>query len=77
MSHSKRRGEAAQGRRDGEARQADRVDAPPAVVVGQGTGDDEERGQDREVAADDVGLALEDTDARGRQLPPDAAAARR
>ena len=67
-----RRREAAQGRRDGEADQADGVDPPPAVVVGQGAGQDEQRGEDREVAADDVGLALEDADERRRQLLPDA-----
>ena len=41
-----------------------RVDAPPAVVVGQRAGQDEQGGQDRQVAADDVGLALEDADER-------------
>ena len=46
----------------------DRVDAPPAVVVGQGTGQDQQGGQRREVSADDVGLALEDADHRRRQL---------
>ena len=55
------------GRR--EPGQADRVDAPPAVVVGQGAGQDEQRGEDRQVAADDVGLALEDADQRRRAAP--------
>ena len=68
-----RRREAAQRGCRREPDQADRVDAPPAVVVGQGAGQDEQRGEDREVAADDVGLALEDADERGRQLLADAA----
>ena len=45
--------------------------APPAVVVGEGAGEQEQRGEDREVAADDVGLALERRDEAGRQLAPD------
>ena len=57
------------GRR--EPGQADRVDAAPAVVVGQGAGQDEQRGEDRQVAADDVGLALEDADQARRQLLAD------
>ena len=39
--------------------EADREDLPPAVVVGEGAGEDQQRGEDREVAADGVGLALE------------------
>ena len=66
------RGQPAQGRGHGEQGQADRVDPPPAVVIGQRAGEDEERGEDRQVAADDVGLALEDTDQGGRQFPADA-----
>ena len=41
------------------ADQADDEDAPAAVSVGQRAGEDEERGQRREVAAGDVRLALE------------------
>ena len=67
-----RRGEAAQHRCDGEARQPDRVDPPPAVVIGQRPRDDQQGGEDREIAADDVGLALEDAEERRRQLAPDA-----
>ena len=66
-----RRREAAQRGRHAEPGQADREDPAPAVVVGQGAGQDEQRGQDREVAADDVGLALEDAEERGRQLLAD------
>ena len=40
--------------------EADRVDPAPAVVVGQPAGQDEQRGEDGEIAADDVVLALED-----------------
>ena len=54
-----RRREAAQRGGEREAGQAERIDAAPAVVVGQGAGEDEQRGQDGEIAADDVGLALE------------------
>ena len=57
-----RRREAAQRGRRREADQADRVDPAPAVVVGQRARQDQQRGEDREVAADDVGLALEDAD---------------
>ena len=60
--------------RDGEAGQADRVDPTAAVVVGQRAGQDEQGGEDGQVAADDVGLALEDADERGGQLASDAAA---
>ena len=66
-----RRRQAAQGGGGREADQADGVDAPPAVVVGQRAGQDQQRGEDREVAADDVGLALEDADQRPRQLLAD------
>ena len=48
-----------------------RVDPPPAVVVGQGAGQDEQGGEDRQVAADDVRLALEDADHGGRQVLAD------
>jgi hypothetical protein len=34
-------------------------------VIGQRASQDEERGQDGEIAADDVRLPLEDTDERG------------
>ena len=54
------RGQAAQRRRRGEPDEPERIDPATAVVVGQGAGQDEQRGQDRQVAADDVGLALED-----------------
>ena len=63
------RRQAAQGGRRREPGQADRVDAAPAVVVGQGAGQDEQRGEDRQVAADDVGLALEDADQRSPAAP--------
>ena len=66
-----RRGETAQGGRRGEPDEPERVDPPPAVVVGQRPGQDEQRGEDREVAADDVGLALEDADERAGQLLAD------
>ncbi len=66
-----RRGETAQGGRRGESDEPDGVDLAPAVVVGQGTRQDEQRGEDREVAADDVGLTLEDADERPRQLLAD------
>ena len=55
------------GRR--EAGQADGVDPPPAVMVGQGAGQDEQSGEDGEVAADDVGLTLEDADESSRGAP--------
>ena len=64
-----RRGEAAQRGRRGEPDQPDGVDPAPAVVVGQGAGQDQQRGQHREVAADDVGLALEDADERSPAAP--------
>ena len=54
-----------------------RVDAAPTVVVGQGAGQDEQRGEDGEVAADDVGLALEDADESRPAAPGRCAAARR
>ena len=57
-----RRRQAAQRGRGREPDQADREDPPPAVVVGQRAGQDQQRGEDRQVAADDVGLALEDAD---------------
>ncbi len=76
-SHSRRRRQAAQGGGRREPGQADGVDAPPAVVVGQGAGQDEQRGEDREVAADDVGLALEDADERPGQLLADVLERRR
>ena len=63
------RRQAAQGGGRREPGQADRVDASPAVVVGQGAGQDEQRGEDRQVAADDVGLALEDADQASRAAP--------
>ena len=69
------RGDPAEQRRDPEAGQADREDPPPAVVVGKGAGEDQQRRQHREVAADDVGLALEHAEERGRQ-PADRPAAR-
>ncbi len=64
--------EAAQDARDAEPGQADGEDPSPAVVVGEGPGEDEERGEDREVARDGVRLALEHRDGgRVRQLPAD------
>ena len=54
-----------------ERRQADAVDPPPAVAIGQGPGQDQQGREDRQVAADDVGLALEDAEHRGRQLAAD------
>ena len=66
-----RRGEAAQGGGGGEPDEADGVDAAATVVVGQRAGEDEQGGQHREVAADDVGLALEHADERAGQLLPD------
>ena len=51
--------------------QADGVDPPPTVVVGQRAGQDQQRGEDRQVAADDVGLALEDADEGPRQVLAD------
>ena len=72
-----RRRQAAQRGRDREPGQADGVDAPPAVVVGQGAGQDEQGGEDREVAADDVGLAFEDADERPGQLLADVLERRR
>ena len=62
---------------DREARQPDGVDPPPAVVVGQGAGEDQQGGEDREIAADDVGLTLEDADDRRRAARARSAAARR
>ena len=57
---------------DAERDEADDEDPAPAVAVGEGAGDDQERGQDREVAAADVGLALEDAERREpRQLLAD------
>ncbi len=58
----------AQRGRDREPAQTDRVDAPTAEMVGEGTREDQQRGQDREIAADDVGLAFEYRDDRRRQL---------
>ena len=66
-----RRCQPAQRRRQREPGQTERIDAAPAVVVAEGAGDDEQRGQDGEIAADHVGLALEHTDHRGGQLLPD------
>ncbi len=63
--------EPAQRRRRREARKAEGVDAPTPVAVGQGAGQDQQCGEDREVAAHDVGLALEDPEHRRGQLPPD------
>ena len=56
---------------DGEPDEADRVDAPPAVAVGERAGQDEQGGEDGEVPALDVVLALEDRDDRGRELLAD------
>ena len=66
-----RRRQPAQRGRRGEADQPDRVDPPPPVVVGQRAGQDQQRGEDRQVAADDVGLALEDADQGRRQVLAD------
>ena len=64
--------EAAQDARDAEPGEADGEDPAPAVVVGQGAGQDEQRGEDREVARDGVRLTLEHRDGgRVRQLPAD------
>ena len=62
---------------DGEAGQADGVDPPPAVVVRQRAGQDQQRGEHRQVAADDVGLALEDADQRWPAARGRSAAGRR
>ena len=70
-SHLEGRREAAQRRGDGEAGQPERVDPPPAVAIRQGAGQDQQGGEDRQVAADDVGLALEDADQGGRQFAAD------
>ena len=66
-----RRRQTAQRGRHREPGQADRVDPSPAVVVGQGAGQDQQGGERREIAADDVGLALEDADiaVAGSSLP--------
>ena len=61
----------AEGRGRREPGEPDRVDAPPAVVVGQGSGQDQERCECREVPADDIRLALEDADDGRRQLLSD------
>ena len=61
----------AEGRGRREPGEPDRVDTPPAVVIGQGSGQDEERGECREVPADDIRLALEDADDGRRQLLSD------
>ena len=63
------RRETAQRGGHGEPDQPDRVDPAPAVVVGQGARQDQQRGQHREVAADDVGLALEDAEERAPAGP--------
>ena len=72
-----RRGEPAQRRGDREAREPDGVDPAPAVVVGQRAGEDQQGGEDREIAADDVGLALEDAEDRRRAVRGRCWAARR
>ena len=40
-------------------------------MVGQRAGEDQQRREHGQIAADDVGLALEDADERGRQFPTD------
>jgi hypothetical protein len=65
------RRDAAQERDDPEPDQADDEDPSPAVFVGHGSGDDQEGGQDGQVPAVDVGLALEDPEASRRQLLAD------
>jgi hypothetical protein len=66
-----RRSEPAQDARRPEPDEADREDAFPPVPVRDRAGQDDEGGEDREVAAVDVGLALEDPEKGGRQLLPD------
>ena len=64
-----RRREAAQRGRGPEPGQADGEDRAAAVVVGQAAGEDQQGREDRQVAADDVGLALERADVgRGQVL---------
>ena len=70
------RGEAAQHRGDAEAGQADDEDPPPAVDVGQGPGDDQQGREDRQVAAVDVGLALEDAEETTTAAPGRSSSAR-
>ena len=53
---------------DAEADQADDEHAPPAVVVGQRAGQDEQRAERQQVAVLDVVLALEHVDEEARLL---------
>ena len=66
-----RRGEAAGHRRGAEADQADAERPPPPVVVADRAGQDQQRGEHREVRAVDVREAFEPADERGRQLAAD------
>ena len=63
--------------RGAEEREADGEDLLSAVLVGQRARDDEECGEDRQIAAGDVGLALEDADDRWPAAPRPSWAARR
>ena len=66
-----RRGEAAGHRGCAEADEADAERPPPPVVVADRTGQDQERGEHREVRAVDVGEAFEPSDEGDRQLAAD------
>ena len=66
-----RRRESAHDGRHAEQGQPDPEDPAAPVMVGQRARQDEQRGEHRQVAADDVRLALEDAEDRGRQVAAD------
>ena len=67
-----RRREPAEDRGQAEPAEADHEDAAPAVLVRERSGEHEERREDREIAARDVGLGLEAAEDAGRQVQRDA-----
>ena len=58
------------------ATEPDDEDPAPAVPIGERSGDDQERGQDRQVAAADVRLALEDAQRGDLEAPGRSASGR-